>query len=385
MPRRPNQPPFVGRHRSTSGDPSYYNGDSDTREPRRHHGKNVFEVIRKKFSKERSVSESHRSPVHPPLTKAYTLPSRVSNGRGPNNHSTWVFEEIQGDSDESVDSGSDQRGGTDESSDSSPVYQRTSIYDEIAVEKAFGPAMKDVGRWFVQEQRKQYMSVEQIETERLGSRPPLPLPAQHREPGGGPPPLQRGNSDLAHYGEVNLYAHVHRQPRLLGTNGLQLGLRDLAMYGWYWGPLTRVEAEEKLTGHNDGTFLVRDSSDERYLLSLSFRSQGKSLHTRIEYCNGRFSFYSFPDSENEGYTSVAELIEKSMQYSSVGVFCFSRARAIGSPAVPVRLLKPLSRLTKVRSLQHYCRFVIRQSIRFDSIRDLPLPRHVHSYLERSQF
>ena len=383
MPRRPKLP--SARPRSSSSDPPFYQDDEPDRERRRHNNNRttVLGIIRKRFSKDRSISESS-SPYHPPLTKAYTLPGRVTSAGRPNDPTVpWGLDDIQGDSDESFDSGTDQKGGTDGSSntsDSSPVYQRTSIYDEIAVEKAFGPAMKDIGRWFVQEQRRQYMSVEQLEQERLGSRPPLPLP-QAREIGA----LQRGNSDVTQYGEVNLYEHIYRQPRLLGTNGLHLGLRDLAHYGWYWGPLTRVEAEEKLTGHNDGTFLVRDSSDERYLLSLSFRSQGKSLHTRIEYCNGRFSFYSFPDSENEGYASVADLIEKSMQYSSVGVFCFSRARAIGSPAVPVRLLKPLSRLTKVRSLQHYCRFVIRQSIRFDSIRQLPLPRHVHSYLEGSQF
>ena len=379
LPRRPERPST--RQRSTSGsDPPAPPVDRDRGgNTRRHNGRTVLGMLRKKLTKERSVSESHRSPRHQPLAKAYTLPGRVSNGRH-HDASSWGFE---GDSDESLDSGVDQRAGTDGSSntsDSSPVYQRTSIYDEIAVEKAFGPAMKDIGRWFVQEQRRQYMSVEQLEQERLGSRPPLPLP-QARAVG----ILGRGNSDITQYSELSLYEQVSRQPRLMGSNGLQLDLRDLAHYGWYWGPLTRVEAEEKLSGHNDGTFLVRDSSDERYLLSLSFRSQGKSLHTRIEYCNGRFSFYSFPDSENEGYASVADLIEKSMQYSSVGVFCFSRARAIGSPAVPVRLLKPLSRLTKVRSLQHYCRFVIRQSIRFDSIRQLPLPRHVHSYLEGSQY
>ena len=173
--------------------------------------------------------------------------------------------------------------------------------------------------------------------------------------------------------------------RLRGTNPLTLGLRNVARYGWYWGPVTRVEAEEKLQGALDGTFLVRDSSDERYLLSLSFRSQGKSLHTRIEYSNGFFSFYSFPDSDTEGYRSVVELIEWSMKHSREGVFCFSRGKALGSPAVPVRLLKPLSRFNQVRSLQHYCRFVIRQSIRFDCIRQLPLPRHVHGYLEQSHY
>jgi hypothetical protein len=56
--------------------------------------------------------------------------------------------------------------------------------------------------------------------------------------------------------------------------------------GWYWGPLSWEEAEAKLEGLQDGTFLLRDSSDDRYLLSLSFRSQGSTHHTRIEHNRG---------------------------------------------------------------------------------------------------
>ena len=56
--------------------------------------------------------------------------------------------------------------------------------------------------------------------------------------------------------------------------------------GWYWGPLTWEEAEAKLSGKPDGSFVVRDSSDDRYILSLSFRSQGTTHHTRIEHYKG---------------------------------------------------------------------------------------------------
>lgn len=160
-------------------------------------------------------------------------------------------------------------------------------------------------------------------------------------------------------------------------------LKKLARQGWYWGPITRWEAEEKLINLADGSFLVRDSSDDRYLLSLSFRSQGKTLHTRIEHSNGRFSFYEQPDVE--GHTSIVDLIEHSIKDSENGAFCYSRSRLPGSATYPVRLTNPVSRFMQVRSLQYLCRFVIRQYTRIDLIQKLPLPNKMKDYLQEKHY
>ncbi|KAH9490972.1 Suppressor of cytokine signaling 6 [Bulinus truncatus] len=157
----------------------------------------------------------------------------------------------------------------------------------------------------------------------------------------------------------------------------------LSKFGWYWGPITRNEAEDKLTNQPDGAFLVRDSSDERYLLSLSFRSYGRTLHTRIEHCNGMFSFYAQPDTE--GYPSIVDLIEHSMNDSQTSIFYYSRSRSPGAPQFPVRLTKPVSRFTQVRSLQYLCRFVIRQYTRYDHIQQLPLPTTLKGWIEENQY
>ncbi|XP_063307685.1 suppressor of cytokine signaling 6 [Pelobates fuscus] len=183
-------------------------------------------------------------------------------------------------------------------------------------------------------------------------------------------------------GVSRVYDSVQSSGHMVVTS-LTEELKKLAKQGWYWGPITRWEAEEKLANVPDGSFLVRDSSDDRYLLSLSFRSHSKTLHTRIEHSNGRFSFYEQPDVE--GHTSIVDLIEHSIRDSENGAFCYSRSRVPGSATYPVRLTNPVSRFMQVRSLQYLCRFVIRQYTRIDLIQKLPLPNKMKDYLQEKHY
>ncbi|XP_062336439.1 suppressor of cytokine signaling 7-like isoform X1 [Osmerus eperlanus] len=159
-------------------------------------------------------------------------------------------------------------------------------------------------------------------------------------------------------------------------------LRELEKCGWYWGPMNWEDAEMKLKARPDGSFLVRDSSDPRYILSLSFRSQGVTHHTRMEHYRGTFSLWCHPKFEDRCH-SVVEFIERAIMHSKNGKFLyFLRSRVPGLPPTPVQLLYPVSRFSSVKSLQHLCRFCIRQQIRIDHIQELPLPTPLIIYLRK---
>lgn len=60
--------------------------------------------------------------------------------------------------------------------------------------------------------------------------------------------------------------------------------------GWYWGPVSGEMAEKLLSSEPDGSFIVRDSSDEHYIFSLTFKLNGLVRHVRIEHDQGESSF-----------------------------------------------------------------------------------------------
>ena len=160
---------------------------------------------------------------------------------------------------------------------------------------------------------------------------------------------------------------------------LTRSLETLSHYSWYWGPINRFEAEDKLKGKPDGSFLVRDSSNEFHLYSVSFRSRGRTCHTRIRYEDGRFGFLT--PTGLMGTKTVVGLIKRSIRISQKGVLCFSNSPGFLNIPHPVRFMTPVSRFEDLPSLQHLCRFVIRQNSRCDKLHELPLPSKLINYLD----
>jgi len=147
-------------------------------------------------------------------------------------------------------------------------------------------------------------------------------------------------------------------------------LLSITNCAFYWGVMDRYEAERLLDNRPEGTFLLRDSAQEEYLFSVSFRRYGRSLHARIEHWNHKFSF----DSHDPGVfasDTVCGLIE---HYKDPSCCMFFEPM----------LTNPLAR-TNPFPLQHLCRAVISSSTTYDGINNLALPKSLKIYLKEYHY
>lgn len=138
----------------------------------------------------------------------------------------------------------------------------------------------------------------------------------------------------------------------------------------YWGVMDRYEAETLLEGKPEGTFLLRDSAQEDYLFSVSFRRYGRSLHARIEQWNHNFSFDVHDPSVFHAPT-VTGLLEHYKDPNSCMFF------------EPL-LSNPIFR-THPFSLQHICRAVISSCTTYDGINMLPIPNALKKHLKEYHY
>ncbi|KAL3873464.1 hypothetical protein ACJMK2_036577 [Sinanodonta woodiana] len=135
---------------------------------------------------------------------------------------------------------------------------------------------------------------------------------------------------------------------------------------YYWGVMDRYEAEKLIDNKPEGTFLLRDSAQEDFLFSVSFRRYWRSLHARIEQWNHTFSF----DSRDPGVFSTNTVCDLIEHYKDPSCCMFFEPM----------LTRPLHR-TFPFSLKHLCRTVICTSITYNGIDLLPLPNALKEYVK----
>ncbi|XP_057703671.1 suppressor of cytokine signaling 5b isoform X2 [Corythoichthys intestinalis] len=138
----------------------------------------------------------------------------------------------------------------------------------------------------------------------------------------------------------------------------------------YWGVMDRYEAESLLDGRPEGTFLLRDSAQEDYLFSVSFRRYNRSLHARIEQWNHNFSFDAHDPCVFHSST-VTGLLEHYKDPSACMFF------------EPL-LTAPLHR-TFPFNLQHLARAAICRWTTYDGIGSLPLPPALQDFLKEYHY
>ncbi|KAK5868801.1 hypothetical protein PBY51_009778 [Eleginops maclovinus] len=138
----------------------------------------------------------------------------------------------------------------------------------------------------------------------------------------------------------------------------------------YWGVMDRYEAETLLEGKPEGTFLLRDSAQEGYLFSVSFRRYGRSLHARIEQWNHNFSFDVHDPSVFHAPT-VTGLLEHYKDPNSCMFF------------EPL-LSNPIHR-TQPFTLQQICRAVTSSCTTYDGINMLPIPNALKKHLKEYHY
>jgi hypothetical protein len=129
-------------------------------------------------------------------------------------------------------------------------------------------------------------------------------------------------------------------------------------------------AERLLENKPEGTFLLRDSAQEDYFFSVSFRRYGRSLHARIEQWNHMFSF----DSRDPSVFSAPKIAQLMDHYKDPSSCMFFE---------PL-LTTPLNRNFPF-PLQHLCRAVICTNTTYDGINQLKLPKMLKTYLREYNY
>lgn len=181
-------------------------------------------------------------------------------------------------------------------------------------------------------------------------RPPAELPPE--SPDGE---TDSNNNDVLSYvaenGDVHDLFTVENKP-MAGRLDFASNLETIKQYGWYWGPISCQAAEKILSNEPDGSFIVRDSSDDHYIFSLTFKLNNCVRHVRIEQDKGTFSFGSLAKFKAR---TIVEFIEQALESSRSGRSLFFLHRRPEHGPMRVQLKNPVSRFKHIQSLQHMCR------------------------------
>lgn len=143
---------------------------------------------------------------------------------------------------------------------------------------------------------------------------------------------------------------------------------------WFWGDLSKGQAEYLLLDAKEGTFVVRNSSTVGFLYCITYKLDGKVASLRIFEKDGQLSLNFDDPTQVRAATLhglIAKLLNASIKYGSVCMLERS------SKSLSLKLNSPVNRLSSLRA---HCRRVIRMTTADETISASTLPKHLKSFL-----
>ncbi|XP_014261519.1 suppressor of cytokine signaling 2-like isoform X2 [Cimex lectularius] len=177
------------------------------------------------------------------------------------------------------------------------------------------------------------------------------------------------------------------QPSDLDLKRISATMKRLKASGWFYEGITWQESMSILASTKPGTFLVRESSDPRYLFSLSVQGLKGPVSVRIHYVNGYFRLDAEPalGPVIPFFDCVVKLVEYYIYTSNNSRSCNTEHVFVdwtGHNYSHILLRKPLYQRTKFPSLKHLARLRINSLLKIgDTVPNLDIPVTLKDYLQ----
>lgn len=165
---------------------------------------------------------------------------------------------------------------------------------------------------------------------------------------------------------------------------IQHAIMKLQESGFYWGSISGKEANHMLSTEPSGTFLLRDSSDNRHFFALSVKTDSGTKNLRVQ-CDNK-SFFLQTDSKSSQsvprFDCVLKLVHHYMPPSRSALAVGNSRSAYyihsGGDKIPLELLRALP--CTLSTLQHLCRRTVNGHVDVSNKRE-QLPQQLKEFLQ----
>ena len=164
---------------------------------------------------------------------------------------------------------------------------------------------------------------------------------------------------------------------------MESAVEALKQSGFYWGGITSKQAKALLKDTNVGSFLVRDSADQRYLFTLTLKTSVGVTSVRIVMQKAMFRFDAgSSEVRTPSFESVVQLVHYYMEIAwDIKSGTNTQGKLTKDTRGSLLLYYPLYK--GISSLKHLCRRTVnRIVIRPDRVHELALPNRLQMYLRQ---